>query len=513
MIKAAIVDDEYLIYTGLSQYFDWASLGMEVIWTADNAVTALERCQEDTPDILLTDINMPELNGLDLVERLGAEYPSMLVIIISGYDDFQFARRAISLKVFEYLLKPIDMTQLKKILKKAKTQLESRTAEKSSAASEVTYLLAELMAEHLTRETLSESQQRALQPPHGLSACTLLVHFSTAPTFGPATDFQSMVQSFLRCERFWTFTLGERDYSMVLLDRDEGFREQALRSADELIGCFSRRDFSAAIGVGCVVPSVYLVALSVREAAEALRARFTEGMGKVFWMDQDAVKKRTDAAAEVVDHRRRIVSMVLTRQIEHLSQEIDALGENIRSYQDNQIFYTQNTIYGIFASLADAVEQMHLTSAMEIRPMTLTQAVMKYHVLVDILSHLEDSLLSISMQLMEERKSDAGEAVHQALLFIQEHYMENDLQLDRIAASTNMSTSYFCSVFKREMGVSCVDYLTDYRIQAAKELLRGTRYKIYEIAEMVGYSSQSYFNTAFKKRTGVSPAAFRARQE
>lgn len=345
MIKIIIVDDEKMIREGLVKTMPWKQMGIEVVGSADNGQTALEIAIDKKPHIILTDIRMPKMDGIEFLKRIKEELPKAKVLIISGYDDFKYAQQAIRYGATDYILKPINVEELQKVIEGLK-------------------------------DTFKEENDMALYSAR--------MH----------RDMEHEIQQYIMCIR-----IGNREEAFSLLSR-----------------------------VCC---------------------------------------KAKPNNASIETHKKLYIDIMDTTL--HVLKED---GINIKE------------------------EQRH-----------------KYLDLINFttISELQEWAFSFTDNLMEltyKNKNDSyGSVIKNTIEYIENHFSE-DLSIQQIAEVVHLSPNYFSHVFKKAREESFTDYLNKFRVKKAKELLSKHIYKVYEIADMVGYSDYKYFSSVFKKITGVSPKEF-----
>ncbi|SER35303.1 two component transcriptional regulator, AraC family [Gracilibacillus ureilyticus] len=394
--KVLIADDEFIIRDGIRSAVDWAQLDMEVVGEAEDGEEAVELALNKGIDILLIDLNMPILNGIEAMKTI-KEKIECKMIVISGYDDFRYAQEAIRLQVEDYILKPVNPEKLKEILFEVKKELEVRKEQEAyleQASNQIKKNHSQLMERFFfdwmhNRLTESEikSQLEFLQLPGNTPKRLLLIKWS-----------------------------------------EEQINHELLSEED-------RKTYLSAI--------------------ENITAEILEGFEKVILQDQ---KKWIQVF--IWDETNKDITI----QIE------DAVKLCI-----NQVVYARMTTIenGDYQQLTYAYERCknELNNYIHLTPL-----------------------------------------VRQALAYIRKHYREQDLTLESVASTLHVSAVYLSKMIKKELGQSYVHIVTQMRIKKAKELLRYSDLNIRDVAEEVGYDSQHYFSTAFKKEEGMSPKQFKTKE-
>lgn len=395
MYKALIADDEAMIRSGIAKLLE-RDPDIQVVGDAEDGETALELVRQHLPDLLLVDINMPFMNGLEFLEQLGELRTDAVVLVITGYDNFEYVQKALRLGVFDYLLKPIMEESFYEALRKAKQQMGqlqkksrllqwARTQLEKNRETLIAYFLKDwLSGRYSEAEIQQQIEELGISVPQ---CCGLtIVHLNNDEHY-PAY------------EREW-------DENLIYYAIENIARDICQPLGPLTCGRNSNGD---------------LILLSAREPAPD-------------W-------SRTEQA------------------------------------------------------LHEAIE-----GALPVKAIVLCQA-------ADTLARIPETYARLMEQLNERQRYTP--IVLETQRQIEENYANTDLSLQWAAGRQHISAHYLCRLFRHETGITFIDYVTQVRIRRAVELLLGSELKIYEIAERVGYSSQHYFSSAFKKMLGLSPGEYR----
>lgn len=511
---------------------DWEQHGCRLVAVAESSAEALQFALASKPQIIFSDICMPLMNGIELAEALKNELPQSLVILISGYDDFNYAQQAIAAGVFRYLLKPIKTEQFLKTLQEAQqylTVLEQDLKEKEILKSKIKESLPRLTEKFFADLISGEIKQRSLQQqlsflglnPTAAIYGVLNIHLDDYRTLvgsWPADDLQlyqvhllNLLEGALMDEvSFWYGFLHKPGEILVVLGVDseeslEGIIQgvQSVQSrAQEMYGI----TFSA--GLGRFYPDFQSINISYRETLLALDFKLWAGK-KVIIPYQDIENTR---AGHLVFH-----------------PDYDGFISLLREGDQKETFRFINELFTSFKSLEYASKSfLHLTLLGMVNQIILS--LMEYNIrledffgpdfdplqeinALETLEDLEDwfkDILIKSMREISRHKQDVSQNfVAKAKAFIEQNYADPSLNLAKVAASAFVSTCYLSRLFKEITGFTVIEYLTKIRIRAAKKLLKQTQAKVYEIATQVGFSDYHYFGIVFKKTTGLAPLEYR----
>lgn len=518
MYKVLLVDDEAIVREGIESTIDWGALGYEFSGSYDNGADAARAAFELRPDAVITDICMPFGDGLELAEILADRLPETKVILLTGYDEFEYARRALRLGAYDYVLKPITAAELRTLLERLRKDLDSAATQ--SARMRAISRELELARDARFRQ-LTESILDAAAGDSGLESSAILtelqdlgVRLAERPgiVFVESGDKSHAEAGYdgseERGNRF-SFTDHERRRVSILCAETGAKALTEAKGAAELICAAAAGGSTVGIGEPFLTPAGF--ARSYREAVCALGYRFIAGLGRV------------------IEHRD--VPPQARRQFERSSpcggewsprfrSAASALARSLRSCDAHECIAALELISAEmrerFVSAAQSRLQVHavLVPINDIReelgeePISI-ELFDALPTLDQVLSRLQHICSSVIEAQIESRETYRGSKTEEALRYIDEHYASPTLTLSSLCAAIGVSSSYFSSIFKSHTGKTFVEHLTGIRLDRAKHLLKSTDLRSYEVAERVGYHDQHYFCTIFKKATGRSPMEFR----
>ena len=514
MLHILIADDEQKIRQGLRNIIDWAALGYEIVGEAADGEEAVSFLAERKPDVVLLDISMPRLNGLQVIERARQQGYEGKVIILSGYSDFKYAQEAIRLGVEYYLTKPIDEQELERLLCKLSQEIAEEKKRRMAASNYY-----QRARESILRDLCRNPAHIAFLDMVDMGVAVVeyqVVLYEKYVSQQERTGFS--FQRFLRMgnpenHNFEEFSMGHVQ-AVLLKGKDtlgrfaqliEQYREQTVNlmptGLDSVFLTYGRR-----------VRSLAEIHLSY-EDAELLHARrfFSEQKQHVVGFEElpceDLFPDPLDAAL-----LERYASLFL-RYIQSfnrnmLAEELHQLGWDLSNlhYQQKEVLYFLTDVY-----LQVKSQVMHLYSDVTI-PFPSNSWVMDYiqsrRYLYEIIQFFSEQF-ELIMSCIGNYSKDS--VLDDILHYIAHNYM-TPLKLENIAPLFGYNCSYLGKLFKQKTDKSFNTYLDELRISHSKELLRQGELKIYEVAEKVGYSNVDYFSTKFKRYEGVTPAEYRRQQ-
>lgn len=546
MYKLILADDEEDVREGVLAEIDWEHYGFEVVDIAENGREAQELIEKHAPDVVVTDIQMPFMDGLQLSEWIRANYPTTKVIILTGFDEFEYAQKAVKLHIDEYVLKPFSSQELIQILVKVKGQIEEETAQKENMqALQEHYraslpvmrqvFLGSLISRKMSRHEIADKSALYgldLSGDGFLASVISIDSVVRAPNEKPeAADASRSVSlketkdSGLKC--FAVLNIAEeiigkyadglvfinRDHVVLLtrfssLSRPDAFNRtvQLLEEVRQSIEKYLK--FTATIGVGTFCEEVPDVQYSYQDAVLALDYRSVLGNNRIICID-DVESRFNDKVRFDELKEQSLTRCIKVGTVTELQEIIDQLfgeliGSNI-SYQDYQ-FYLLEIITAILRAAKDANIDLEEVLGANFMPFA---EIHRFNNLQEAKVWVAGLCARIMETIVTDRQSSYVKLVDQAKEFTKEHFHETDISINKVCSHLHISTGYFSSIFKKETRMTFVGYLMQLRMETAKQFLRTTDMKAFEIAEKVGFADPNYFSFCFRKHTGISPKEYR----
>ncbi len=532
MYKIFIVDDEDWIRERLVNTIDWASVGVEVVGDASNGENALECLKTLHPDILLTDICMPEINGLSLIDYINKLDFSIKTIILSGYDEFEYAKSAVRLGAYAYLLKPVDDNELISTVKEAidslllerkKSQLlqdMQQKLEDNLPIQKKQFIQNLLNGYYKSKQWADEELDfLGLQNKPFLHICFVVemdkpFAADTSPSDIHLIKFSiaNIAEDFLKKIGPYTVIISQSDQIICVVSSDlapEPFVRR-IKGVSYGISTMIKRllDHTVTIGIGNPRDDLVNIEHSFEEARHAALYRDYLGEDSVYSIEsRDKIPapfffKQYDIEA-LCTYVYQACREEALACVEHILEEFRKQNEKIAPINMKILF--MDIVFNILKSTSSSKSLIEKEDVLDVEFFNRMYALKTF-------SDLQKNLTEIIDAFIERTKSarDGGKRriIEMALEFIEKHYRE-PITLRDVAEIIYINPSYFCKVFKIETGESFVKYLMQYRIDKAKELLHDPRLKIYEVSEQIGYSDVQYFTKIFKAITGVAPTYYR----
>lgn len=520
--KVFLVEDEIVTREGIRDNVDWAADGFELCGEAPDGEMALPLLRATQPDVLITDIKMPFMDGLQLTRIVRERMPGIKVIILSGHDEFEYAQAAIQLGVAEYLLKPVTVQDLRTVLHKLAALLDQERKEQETLqhlqdqVEENRAILRERLLLNLVVGAISSAEALEKSERLGLdliARCYLVVILkvflgdrSEAFDYDEYQQVQQIVSRLV--DNNPDVFLIKKDWEELVLVLKGSTPEYLEEERDMLLEQIQRElkpsRYLLATGVGTPKPRLTDLYQSFVEALAGLQN--VAYMGETRSDENSAIDR-----AELLKVNRSAVENYLRCGSKEdfddfFAAYLQPLGENaFKSYLLKNYLFMDIVLAAarLVAEMGGEIEQVvpELNSIETILANTGT------------LDQLREQTQKILFGALAFRDGQTTRhytvVIQQARDFIEQHYADPGLSLNQVAAQVNLSSSHFSAVFSQEAGQTFKDHLTEVRLRRAKELLRTTSLRSTEIADAVGYNDPHYFSYVFRKRTGLSPTEFR----
>ncbi len=536
MYKVFLVEDEIVIREGIKNKFHWEEEGFTIVGDESDGELAYPMIIREQPDILITDIKMPFMDGLELSKLLKKDMPQLKIIIISGYSDFGYAQKAIDIGVSEYLLKPVTSDKLMTAVKNAAAAIEKERKEKQ-ILEQYQHLVYQKQGEKrkdffnaLVSEKMTLSQIIEQEEELGISMvasvfCVMLFQFKVQE------DVYEYSNEIVQCEarmaealrRFTDIKVFERGmdgWAFILLGENELQINALIQELCNLLVhiCEGRVHYFG--GIGRCVHRVRDLHLSYLDANSAFSLRYFESRDQ--FLSYDDVRNIKAQIGNRIN-----VSNVSELNLEKLDRNL--LEDFLKRGTIHDVDEFVNSYFDGFGSSAMSSELfrhyvimdgysviMRFLKGLQYPKEKIDSSLKSMNRVSDQLLSLEDcrdfykSILkeAIDLRNKNSQKRYAG-LIEQAKEYIDRKFAMSDLTLDKVASTVNVSPNYFSSLFNQETGMTFIEYLTDIRMDKAKEYLRCSGRKITEIGGLVGYQDSHYFSYIFKKTQNCTPSEYR----
>lgn len=523
MFSVLIAEDEMLVRIGLKTMIQWAGFDMYVCADVADGQSALEVYEKQKPDIIITDLRMPVMSGMELIERIRSKDRKTKIIILTCLDEFDLVRKAISLGVSDYIPKVTMVnSDLESILEKIRLELTESNESKSSQLPQdrdmvKEKLLKEFMLYHIYSAEEFENQIKRLNlrlSQKRLVLCMMeTANFNILKEKFKDDDGQLIKFTLLNVLNEFLSGTGQGEaffydpaHYVLLFSFENLFSELCIKQ--ELSTVLKNLQMTlqgvlnvhVSFGVSSIRSGYNALNDMYREAAHLLEQKFFAGGDQLFTNEQEEISNQVQQKIEtlrglpvLLKHLDRELETEYNRKIDKLQDVVKSGKEKVRTFFIQIVHWT--------------------ASVLNIRDAVSGEVIVKYSnrmLQSEVLDELIEAYGAFAAEIAG--KVTNRKAMHQeisrALLYMQKYY-SMDIDLQAVASHVGLSTAYLSNLFKKELSVSFVEYLNELRVEKAKLLLLDTPLKSYEIAQRVGFSEHTYFSKVFKKLTGVNPSEFR----
>lgn len=532
MKRVMIVDDEVLVRLGIQSLIKWENHGYQIVCDASDGEEALQKIRQYQPDIVLTDLKMSPVDGFELISECREKYPHIQFIVLSSYNDFDNVRNAMKMGAFDYVFKlTVKPEELLKIMD------EATFSGKGSDTVQETSVLAErnmevikrglfkriLNSETFLKKYLEELMRLPLSvnfdhPFHILSIT--IDDFKVVRKKGDFMDLELLIftmenilsELFNRHHRAEVFQYGEYDFAVAVNLEENQDHKAFFTAMEKEFGIFSScarqyygLEVSGALSRECT--GIKGLKEAIAQNRGTLNMRFFSEPGKLHPYER-SVKEEAVLPAEF--HSSVLERLAAEHDFFGMRKFLEDLFEFLKEknrWEPEEIRYLLRKAYGTLAA-SFARSRADIDLFLDKNGINMEASINDY----TYLEKIRQSVLELLEQYKKEYESNSGrilrKEVAEAKSFVRSH-MKEELQVAEIAAMVNMSGSYFSHVFKKEEGISFLEYVYRVRMEHARYLLESSDLKVNEIADEVGIFNPNYFSTQFKKSVGQSPLEYR----
>lgn len=536
MLKVFLVEDEIIMREGIKNNIDWEAEGFEFAGEASDGELAYPLIQKTRPDILITDIKMPFMDGLELSRLIRQELPDIKIIILSGYDEFEYAKEAISIGITDYLVKPVAGARLLEAVKKVGKMVREEQEQRGFLLKfekerlENTLLIRQKVFRNIVsgKKTVSEILKEGREAGLDLAAdhynIILIQIFAGEEVEGYSEEQNAAVRAIeelteqmpevLMVElgvEGWAFILKETDEKKPLLQTQDQF----LTRFQEIIGSYEGIEYF--VGVGRAVERLSELCRCFEEVKRAFSYRYLKKRDQIIYSGVQAEENCVDEELKIsslnlekMDRKsvERFLKTGLKGEAQYFVDEYFAsLGEkNIQS-----LLLRQYITMDMYFATVGTLEQIGC------EPRELVERCGDFQTMAAVFSTVEQTkrylrdVFETAIELRETvSRKKYSSLLKDARNYIEQHYDDETISLNTVAASVNLSPNHFSTIFSQETGQTFIEFLTYVRMEKAKELLRSSSLKTAEIGYAVGYKDAHNFSYLFKKTQECTPREFRA---
>ena len=531
MYQLIIADDERTTRDSLRELIPWSELGISQVGTARNGFEALEISKNLRPDILLTDIRMPKLDGLELAKQIRVQYPECKILFLTGYADKNYLKTAIHLKAAGYLEKPLNLEELKAVIretvalcdqelqkKQALIRLKNKLNDSAPLIRQAVTL--ELVSGNTNLTELTDKYGHICLPflEHSCYTVVCIVfnwnatakplknnhlnHYRQALLTALSTDYIASPDQF--CAGFDSFG------NLVLIWRGQiaatlTDSTATLKSMLSKITLLTKNNCRCAAGVSGVANGPDQIPNSYRKALLAATLQFYSDTQPVFYQSDLSSSSAINVDKELFINFKECLQTDNFNMAQALLENITAQAQLCRDCNLNRV---KNVYFHLLLAVYEVALERGLIDPFKEREETyIWKEILTKRSLEELSGYVKSSIGTIYNQLVES--GAISRKVQEIIRYIRHNYADKTLSIQSISAHVYLSPTYLCAFFKKSTGKTLNEFITEIRLAKAKELLRDVRLKLYQIAAKVGFTDVNYFSTLFKRRVGCTPSEFR----
>lgn len=506
MYKLLFAEDETATREGILACIDWNGLNLTDVKSAKNGFAAYQIALEWIPDILLTDIRMPQMNGLELSKKIRELNPNCSILIISGYAEVDYLKSAIKLKAIDFVDKPLQVSNLTEQLKKA-------IAEQNSIRQQLTYTRHRIGKIFLDSQNDSESicqMLHFLNYPLGLQdlCCSFIIRI--LPIDAAVIEYCIGLHSYVKeMDQYLTneniaFSYYEVDDDILQLQLFSNASDSfcCLSIAKQLIDIWTQRNEMYALHI-CIGTIEKIVDYSNSYAQAHLQEHnlFLHAENFIHQNDSPVVLQKYDCTPYLDCFKADIEQYIMQKNVDAFKDSVLKLQHYFKMYtnisKEDVILFYSHILFLILRSSSNINLQSDKSTFQELS---------ECNVIEDATCCILDFFLSTHSY---DAKKDTNNIADEIIQIIYNNYQNKELSLEDVSKKVNLSQSYICVRFKAYTGKTLIQYINEFRIQSSLSLLADSNRKINDIAESVGFDNGNYFTKIFKRLKGITPADYR----
>ncbi|HCC35080.1 MAG TPA: hypothetical protein DEQ02_05390 [Ruminococcaceae bacterium] len=534
MYSIIVVDDEADVRGAIIDIIEWDKLGFRLAGEAGNGQEALELIEDTSPDVIITDIRMPFMDGISLAQRIRETNPVTKIVFLTGFNDFDYAVSAIKLNVIAYLVKPISAKDLTETLISLKEKLDGEQQgisdtehlremyKRSMEMHKTSYLVSMVTEEAFVG--INYQAQRQSPDEYGLRLTgERFLLFAVSPDISsfpdatvPTDNYELLKFSVVKTVRGIAekyvggeiFAVGSNVVGILSDSKEniEAYADILIKEIHQSIPRFY--GFCVTIGVSAPYDDISHTKEAYREALSAINYRVVLGNGKVIYLSD--VEKEGAFVPVFSDARdMQLCSIIKTGTKDEMLCFVGEIFSELASHKAGIEFYRISVIE-MYAAVLRSLKSVSNSIEAEISgSLGLDEKLFSYDP-VELKKWFTGLCDRVMENISTQRKTTVSILAGEGHEYIKNNYADPEISLKSVSRHFNISASYFSSLFRKEIGLPFKDALIKVRMEAAKELILTTSLRVFEVADQCGYSDQHYFSYCFKKYFGQSPGEMRA---
>lgn len=532
MYKLIIVEDEEIVRSGLKNGTDWDSLGFQVVGTASNGIEALELIENQMPNVVLTDIRMPDMDGIELMKIIRQRHSDVEIVILSGYNDFEYARNAIKYGAYEYLTKPVDDNEFQRVFQEIYQNIRrkrqnlynnknEKTGEQSLDAEKLRDIfLSTLLSKPLDKQFIRNSISELNIYINENSYCIAALQPETVENgynIDVGSLFKGETVKFL-ISNGYPYAIFE-GVCIILLSKEIGSSyydlKKDMKTYKEYLENKLNHDFGidipVSVGISQMCSGLQSIRTAFDEASQALQFKFYRGAGKVIsYSDVSTNKPGIVQANQLNSLIGNLIEVAFSQERHEVARKVRELFGFIRQEVFPDITFIRIKCLELFVLIDNKLKEKGIVLDDLGKMELLYRDIFNKATIDDLQAWLITKLESIFISSKNASCEQSNSLLQQVKGYILKNIREK-IYLNDIAATVHMSPNYLSAAFTKETGLNLSKYIMDVKIEKAKEYLAESDMRIQEISDELGFSDYRYFSTVFKKETGLTPLDYRTK--
>ncbi len=535
MLKVMIVDDEFYFREALKTSFPWKELGFEICGEAKNGKDALQSIERCDPDIVMVDINMPIMDGLEFIQSVREKRAASKFIILTGHSEFNYAKQAVQLGVNNYILKPVDDEELKTSLFEVKRSIEKEAGIKIEIDSlknqvrESLPLLKEKFLSDLIQGISMHDKEEACKRMNYLN---INVHSEYYQAVTIELDYHESLDWNDEDFQLWKFAvsnivgeiLGEQFDFDICYDRYDRICMIVGIKAPECQNSFTsllenrldlirtvvdkHLDFTVTIGVGSQKSELFDISASYNESIVALRNKLTIGENRIIPYST-VVDTEIKGNLFTSEHRSQLLMNLRTEDDKEVQRLLEKMFFEMRRENIHHEILFVVCVELVAVCMEYILEAgLSITDILPISRLNIVEELLAKRSIDDMECWVKEIYEYTAETIKRSRSKKVSKLINEVKNYIMDNYQNHDLNIDEIAKKLFVNYAHLCFIFKRDTGITINEYLTEFRIKKAKELLDAGNNLILDVACKVGYADANYFGKCFKKFYGLAPSKY-----
>lgn len=513
MISLLIVDDELRTREGLASLINRSGLPLVIAGKASNGTEGLALAKVLHPDIILTDVRMPRMNGITLSTEFRKINPDCQIIFISGYSDTEYLKSAISLKAVSYVEKPVNSSELVNALKAALQRVEENRQSQLLHEQHLNMLSEKIALALLSPNTAGKylEQLQAIYPDFSSGSCyyVLICQIDGKDTVksGNSSLFHEQIKNAMQPFGI-PFLFAQKETNIFIIHISTPTQDQAImKQAAATLQAALSDQVKSFLAVGSPVPSPRLCYLSYLNAVICLKKLFFLGYDNICYFtnrDTDMGKSFEPDTGLFHKYHQALRDGDIAQATAITTSLFNSMRKSIYKFETNSI---RDVYYRLLINLSSVCRERSLPIVFSHDNSYIWETISQKDTIFALQDYLTQKLALYADGLAAKKGS--SQLVHRIYQYIEHHFSDTDLTVNKMADFLHFTPAYLCQIFKAETGNTINSYIHAFRADKAKELLKDKEIKLYEVSLNVGYKNPDYFTIQFKKHAGMTPSEFR----